>query len=533
MALAPPRRLPAALDRSWRRPAALPARDRARLDRGELVLLACFAAASVWMLAFDVVHAAINHRIWTGADGLYVPDQMQYIAWVRDASTHGLASNLFVLTPTPHDYLQPALAISAGLTALGLAPWLALLLWKPIAVLGAFLAVRALVRRLLTAPAARLAALALALFAASFPVIGDTWLPFWSWGYPFGLMAIAALVGALLSYARARSRGRAGWAAPLLGFLATWLHPWQGELLILMIVVAEALDWRAAVGRAREQGLAGRLAAPAITVAATALPLAYYAVLDRADMSWRLARGGPEPHHALGVVLLSLLPLAVFSMPAYRRRPASFLASAIRVWPLAALAVYGLSKTSLGATPLHAFAGISIPLGILAVEGARTVGRAHPRRPALAAAALAAATIPASIYMLGLAHNAATNLRNRQNFITPDMQRALTYLRNDPEPGGVLADWQLGTDVPAETGRRTYVGDSLWSVPNSRRRAINTFNLFEWPEDPRVARAFVLSTGARFVLAGCIGHAGNLPRKLAPITRAVKRFGCMSVYEIA
>jgi hypothetical protein len=528
MALAPPRRLPAMLDRSWRPPAALtPAREHG-IDPVELILFGVFVAVSVFVLAADLITAATHGLIWTGTDGLFVPDQMQYLAWVRDSSQHVLASNLFVMHPTPHDYLQPIIAISGGLTALGVAPWLALLLWKPVAVFGALWATRAYVHRMLPDRIARLTALALALFFGSVWILGDAWLPFWSWGYPFGLMAIAAIVAALLFYARARSEGRVSRAAPLLGLLATWIHPWQGELLILMIVGAEALDWRATIGRRNWR----RLSAPMITVVATALPLAYYAVLDHTDVSWKLARAGHEPHHALLMVVLSLAPLVVCALPAYRARPKTFLEAATRAWPVAALVVYGVSTTGLGATPLHAFAGITIPLGVLTVEGVRAFGVHRFRRWALAGA-LAAATIPASASVLRDAYRSATTVHNRLNFVIPDIQRAYAYLRSDPQPGGVLADWQYGTTLPVATGRHTYLGNCLWSVPNCNQRTINTWRLFRWPEGAGVVRRFVRSTGARFVLAGCNGHAGNLPMKLAPLTRSVRTFGCVTVYTLS
>ena len=125
-------------------------------------------------------------------------------------------SNLFVLRATPSDYFQPAVAISGVIAALGVAPWLSLLLWKPVAVIGTFLAMRAYVYRSIPDRFARRATLTLALLFASFSVIygsfgivGDL-MPFWlSWGYPFGLMALALIVFALLGYDRARVRR--GW----------------------------------------------------------------------------------------------------------------------------------------------------------------------------------------------------------------------------------------------------------------------------------------------------------------------------------
>jgi len=157
-------------------------------------------------------------------------------------------TNLFVLRSTPVDYLMPAVAISGGVSALGVAPWLALLLWKPVAVLAIFFAVRGYVRRMLAGLWARRAALVLGLFFGSFSVIYgsfgvlDDLLPgFQAWGYPFGLMALAALVGALLAYDRGRVANRLAWTPGLLGALASSLHPWQGELLILIVVGAELM----------------------------------------------------------------------------------------------------------------------------------------------------------------------------------------------------------------------------------------------------------------------------------------------------
>ena len=85
-------------------PAARPVRPRA----------CCwlFAAISVWVLGLDLWQVVVNGRVWTGTDGVYIVDQMQYLAWIRDASHHVLSSNLFVLRPTSADYFQPAIVIS-------------------------------------------------------------------------------------------------------------------------------------------------------------------------------------------------------------------------------------------------------------------------------------------------------------------------------------------------------------------------------------------------------------------------------------
>src|SRR5436305_9567679 len=109
-------------------------RPRWKLDWFELAVLVAFAAVSLWVLGLDVWQVVAHGRVWTGTDGVYIVDQMQYLAWIREASTHVLAANMFVLRPTPADYFQPSVLISGALSALGLPLTLSLLLWKPVAV---------------------------------------------------------------------------------------------------------------------------------------------------------------------------------------------------------------------------------------------------------------------------------------------------------------------------------------------------------------------------------------------------------------
>ena len=120
-----------------------PAPARRRLDWFEICLLAVFAALSMWVVALDLLQMVDKGLVWTGTDGFFIVDQMQYLAWIQAASHHLLVSNLFVLRATPSDYFQPAVAISGAISALGVAPWLTLLLWKPIAVVATFVATRA------------------------------------------------------------------------------------------------------------------------------------------------------------------------------------------------------------------------------------------------------------------------------------------------------------------------------------------------------------------------------------------------------
>jgi hypothetical protein len=106
---------------------------------------------------------------------------------------------------------------------------------------------------------------------------------------------------------------------------------------------------------------------------AIALPLGYYALLGHVDPVWRLAdrslAGGIPPWNAL----LMLAPLLAPALLAYRIRPRSFTAAALRTWPPAPFAVFVANEHGLGNEPSNALLGISIPLAILATEGICTI----------------------------------------------------------------------------------------------------------------------------------------------------------------
>jgi hypothetical protein len=507
---------------------------RRRLDRFELSVLAAFAAVSVFVLAVDVGRVVFDGAVWTGTDGVYIVDQMQYLAWIKDASHHFLASNLFVLRDTPADYFQPAVVVSGGLTALGVAPWLSLLLWKPVAVIAFFFAVWAYARRSLAGVWPRRVALVLALFFGSFTIVygkvtvlGDLFPGFLSWGYTFGLMALAAMVWGLVGYEDARATGRRLWLPGLLGALASLLHPWNGELLIALVLAAELVML---AGR-RYQREHVRLTAA--TLIGTGIPLLYYAILGKADINWKLAQLASKHAFSFWSIALAVLPLLLPAVVAYRTRPTTFLAAATRVWPLAAFGIFLLSGTSLGATPLHAFQGITLPLAVLAVEGLQLLGwRRLPRPVLIGAVAVALFTIPATLEEFSIAHSLAAPTRGNANFIARDEMSALDYLARVEVPGSVMSQPYLGAAVPGRTGRRTYVGDCLWSEPGCVSLVENSRALFSGLLTAAAARRFVRTSGARFLLADCQTTA-DMRKLLGPIIRSTHGFGCAAVYEVA
>ena len=501
---------------------------RERFDRVELIVLAAFAVTSVWVLLLGLWWTVTQGRIWTGVDGVYVQDVTQYLAWIRDASRHVLVSDLFVSRQTPHDYLQPAIAISGGLVAIGVAPWLALLLWQPVAVGGTFLAVRSLVHRQLAARFDRRAALVLALFGGSIGTFQDLWLPWWTWGYVFGVLSLAAMVASLLLYERAVRGAAPAWPAALLAGLAGWLHPWQGSVLALIIAGGEIVvstQPSGSPGGPRRRSIAR----PASVLVSVSLPLAYYALLDHTDAAWRLAAESLKGAVAPWQVVLMLAPLLAPALLAYRIRPKSFTAAAVRIWPPAAFAVYFAAQHGAGDEPMHAFLGISVPLAILAAEGVGTLGwpQRTPRRT-LAVLAVVGLTVP----------QAVSELTAKWRFVRPSTTpitrsdwQAIDYLSRAPMPGSVLAGFPLGRYIPSETGRRTYIGDVFWSEPGAKWREVEVARLLAGRLASSQAVTFVAGTGARFLLADCTARA-NLERELAPIIQSVHRFGCAAVYRL-
>jgi hypothetical protein len=516
-------------------PPVTPPPARPRIDRFELALLALFGLISLWVLGLNLWQVVVHGRVWTGTDGLYLVDQQQYIAWIRSTAQHGLIANLFVLRGTPADYFQPAIMVSAGVTKLGVAPWLALLLWKPVAVGAFFFAARAYIHRSLAGLWERRIAMTLTLFFGcftvvygSFSVLGDLFPGFLSWGYVFALLALAAIAVALLRYDAAHRAGRVAWLPGVLGASATLLHPWQGELLIMIVLGGELM-----LGRLRTFDRR-RLANIALTVGLTGLALLYYAILGRADTSWRLARDASRHDYPLWSLIVAVVPLLIPALFAYRGRPASFLSAATRAWPAAVLLLYFLSASALGATPLHAFQGITIPLAVLSIEGVRRtrVLRRTPHPRLAVALVVAVVTIPTTVWELGYAVDIAAPDPENPTFIHRDEQRALDYLAGLRQPGGVLTRSYLGAIVPAKTGRRVFVGDCLWSQPHCYERVHNARILFADQMPAAAARTFVRQSGAALLLADCESPV-NLPRLLGPgMIAGSRRFGCARVYEL-
>jgi hypothetical protein len=527
-------------------PGSAASSDRAAAIRragGPLRLVALLFG--VWLLVplavlFVHVHGGLRissgGRVFVGADFYDVPDQLQYMAWIRDAGQHALVSNLFDLRPDPHLFLHPLFAISGLLWQLGASIQLSFLAWQPIYAIALFIGFAAYAGRFIDSPAPRACALVLALFmfAPAGPLydwlhIGDArqqfgtlvmGLEMFPAGYLTGAGAVAVglmplcLLGVerLLDPASgAVWRRRLGLAAPALaGALVAWLHPWQGVTLLVMF--AGLIVW--------ERRLDRSLLRLAPTVAATAAPLVYYFALGRTSSAWHdVSRSNNFPHFGAWF-FAALVPLLIIAAPGLAsRRRLDTGERLLRLWAPAALVVYvALHSTWI----YHSFVALSLPLAIFAVRGWRRIGLRAP----LAAAGIAALTIPGVVLYLQKLHREAP-----QHFLARSEASALRYLAAAPGGGGVLAREPLGTAVPAFSGRRTWVGHPTWT-PQWAARAAAADALFAGRLSPSSAQTLVRTAGARFVLADC-GARVDLRLLLGPLVASTKRFGCATLYTVA
>ena len=234
----------------------------------------------------------------------------------------------------------------------------------------------------------------------------------------------------------------------------------------------------------------------------------------------------PEWSWPWWAIALTIAPLALPAILAYRIPADGWQEKAVRVWPLAALVVYLLP---FGTFPYHSFQGLAIPLSILAVQGTLTVWR-HPR-PLAVAGLLFLMTVP------GIAHKLEVSIHSIRSagdpfWVFDDEVRALKAIERDPRPGGVLGPVYAGYMLPSTTGRETWIGALSWTPDWRARQQLADGLIVDGTVRGQAARDFVTSTRARFVFVDCRPGLRDLEADLEPILESTRRFGCASVYTI-
>lgn len=511
------------------------------VTREERRLFLAFLLWTLVPLAVFMVGPGRIPSIWTtpfvASDGMQVGDQLQYLAWIREAGQHVLFSNRFDTLDDPRLFFHPMFSLSGLAWKLGISLQVAYLLWKPVGVLALFTGFAAYVRRTVSGGAGdRVVALTLALFYLTpmlavmrfagveeeylFPTMTvglDMFPAAFAWGvYPtaiaVGLLPLAFLGMERIVDPDRRNPGRSGrwyvgWTAAACA-TASWLHPWQGLTVLLVAVAVVLMDrrnWR------RYWGLR-------IPLGAAILPLAYYFVLSQTDSAWgTVSEPNDLPHHGRWL-FYAALPLFAGAALGFWERALDFQGRVLRLWPLAGLVVYaGLDSSFF----YHAFSGLSLPLAVLAVQGWRRLGL--PRF--LGVATAAALTLPGVAFSVDLLLDTGP-----AHFVTESEAAALAYLGRTDRPGAVLARESLATAVPAFAGRRTWTGHATWTPFNEQRKQ-RVEALFSGLLSAAEVRRTVTESRVSFAIEDC--RAPDLGRILGSQAQGARRFGCATVYSIA
>jgi hypothetical protein len=508
----------------------------------QLAVFSVLTVACFCVFALDAVDAAVNNRVFIGADGTWAYDQLQYLGWTTDAGHHVLIANLFAFHLGAHVFFDPLWLIIGLLhVVVGLSYSLLIAVAQAVALVALFVAVRAYARKLLGAESRSVTiAMVLALFMlpASF-LIGNrlgfqgtklTNFELLSVGWvsdDFQLaLAVAAMIAFLLAVAvllrtsTVQERRRPTCLAAGAGIAAAWLHPWQGIVLLLILVMLVAWE-RPSIERHR------RLVLPALL---TALPVAYYALLPSLDAGWAQSRHAtsysPVPYFSS--LLATLLPVVVMMAPGYARRSDDPGVRMLQLWPFASLLLFLTSPSD----AMHAIGGFAVPAAILMVRGWPWVLSRLPNRVRGHAAWLAAAAIAFSVLAapISVIHRMTEYRTGDQSFaeIGRDDATALDWIASRPRGTEVLTSAELGAWVPAIADDPTWIGHPVWT-PSYEARDRQVTRLFDGSMDQARERAFVVSTGTHFVLEPC-GSRGRLGSALDGAGFSARDFGCAILY---
>jgi hypothetical protein len=527
--------------------AAGPTPERRTRGRARSSAAALASPAGLWgllvvwsllPLAAVEVYAARHGGHATGAlSSLVVEDQFQYLAWIRESGSHVAISNLFDTGPAEHVFLYPPFLISGALWRLGLPLAVTYHLWT---LLGAGLlvaAVTAYARRSFGSSGWRSAVVLAIVFGTPMSIVG-IWIATASaggdrllayvisplsafWGYGPRLLSVALMPAFLLAVEavlvparRWRGWSRTRWLAiaSVLGLAVSWIHPWQGLVLVLVLVglaAWERFDRRSLI-----------LAVPA---ALTAAPLLYYAILHQSSADWQRAAQNPNYFSLLDVFLV-LVPFVALALVGVRRPGDDVHERALLLWPVAAAVAFAAPTGG----RFEVVAGLSIPLAILIVRGWRRMGVPRPITVVAMVAMLLGGTVPLLADLPGNVTGGAGTL-----WLRDGDRAALRSIEQAPSAGSVLADSHVAAATVALTGRRMWAAHANWSPDYVQRATAINAAIAGRLRRPDVERLLAL-TGARFVFLDCErGASAALVRQLDGLVRSQRRFGCAQVLEIA
>ena len=300
---------------------------------------------------------------------------------------------------------------------------------------------------------------------------------------------------------------RAGAAA----LAISWLHPWQGATLIVILLVLGRL------GRPLRQY--AWLAAPLV---AAGLPFVYFAVLPHIDHAWKVARdqnalGG----ESWGMVLGAVGPIALLALGRPRLAGLSLQARILVIWPLSALFVYWVSPPY----AIHTLETVTLPLAVLALRGWRFL----PAEVGAAGGGGRAAHRPGG----GLQRPQAAAAGARGAGRVPAVERGRPRVRLARPRPAARRRARAGAAV-ARGARPQRPGDldrASELDPGVRVRIPQAQSLFAGELAPAVAQHRVARIGAPFLLAPC-GSSPQLAAQIRPLVLEQRRFGCATVFRV-
>lgn len=503
-----------------------------------VVLLVAFAP-----FVFIAVQAMVHHRVVLGVDSFSPEDDLQYLAWVRDAH-NGLIRNLYGGVAGQPLFVHPIWSPSGWIQAAsGISDVAIMAFWTLIAALVLFAGTAWLVARHISAarPRARIVAVVLALFGGLTPAIllislmvpgnapahvllaANDLVPAAAlWGYAPMAIAVGLMPFVVEGISRSLD-GRAGRREQIgvaaLALLVAWLHPWQGETLFA--VAGGLLGWRAYElwdARRRRDGnredarpaLWSCFRGPLLVAAAAAIPLLYYLVLSRVDKGWAVAQQNDNVSLSEPLALTAVAPLAAIALLAgwrSRRDPA---VRGLLLWPIATLLVVAVTRSGQN----RALAGLALPVVVLVVRSWPASIR-RPRWIVATAAAFAFVAVPLAVFVVDSVQNLDSAPMAAIAEPTHSNVRAAEIAAVASGGLPIVSAPALGAAIPVFADASSWLGQSNWT-PDYDGRVLRATLMFLATPTTATERSALGALKTRALVQPC-GFGHPVDRALAPL----------------